>query len=90
MEQECLTIIGAVFGIAIRLALLYVYLGIIGGELFGGKSVGEMVNTLALAIQKNVTVYELISFQVGTHPKLTTAPTKPILIKAAEKALEQL
>lgn len=62
---------------------------IIGGELFGGKSIGEMVNTLALAIQKNVTVYEFISFQVGTHPKLTTAPTKPILIKAAEKALEQ-
>ena len=63
---------------------------IIGGELFGGKSVGEMVNTLALAIQKKVTVYELISFQLGTHPLLTTAPTKPILIKAAEAAILQL
>lgn len=63
---------------------------IIGGELFGGKSVGEMINILALAIQKKITVYEFISFQLGTHPKLTAAPTKPILIKAAEQALEQL
>jgi len=63
---------------------------IIGGELYGGKSVGAMVNTLALAIQKNVTVYELISFQLGTHPLLTTAPTKPILVKAAEKAITQM
>lgn len=62
---------------------------IIGGELFGSKSVGEMINTLALAIQKNVTVYELISFQLGTHPLLTTAPTKPILVKAAENAIAQ-
>ena len=63
---------------------------IIGGELFGGKSIGEMINTIALAIQKNVTVYELISFQLGTHPLLTTAPTKPILVKAAEHAIAQI
>ena len=63
---------------------------ILGGELFGGKSIGEMVNTLALAIQKNVTVYEMISFQLGTHPLLTGAPTKPLLVKAAENAIEQI
>jgi pyruvate/2-oxoglutarate dehydrogenase complex dihydrolipoamide dehydrogenase (E3) component len=63
---------------------------IIGGELFGGKSIGEMVNVLALAIQKNVTVYEFISLQLGTHPLLTAAPTKPILIKAAEHAIWQM
>lgn len=63
---------------------------IIGCELFGGKSIGEMINTVALIIQKNVTVYEVISFQLGTHPLLTTAPTKPILIKAAESAIAQL
>ncbi len=63
---------------------------IIGGEVCGGKSVGELINTLALAIQKHVTVYELISFQIGTHPLLTTAPTKPVLIKAAEDALAKI
>jgi NADPH-dependent 2,4-dienoyl-CoA reductase/sulfur reductase-like enzyme len=57
---------------------------IIGGELTGGKSAAELVNVIALAIQKQVTVYELISFQMATHPLLNTAPTKSVLIKAAE------
>lgn len=63
---------------------------IIGGELCGGKSVGELINVIALAIQKRVTVYELISFQIGTHPLLTPAPTKYVLIKAAENAISKL
>ncbi|MBN2417687.1 FAD-dependent oxidoreductase [bacterium] len=63
---------------------------IIGGEIYGGKSAGEMINTVSLAIQKSVTVYELISFQIGTHPLLTTAPTKYALIKAAENAINEI
>lgn len=63
---------------------------IIGGEISGGKAVGELINILALAIQKYVTVYELLSFQIGTHPLLTTAPTKPVLIKAAEIAIDKI
>jgi len=63
---------------------------IIGGEILGGKSVGEMINTVSLAIQKAVTVYELVSFQIGTHPLLTTAPTKYLLIKAAENAIANI
>jgi len=60
---------------------------IIGGEILGGKSVGEMINVVSMAIQKAVSVYELVSFQIGTHPLLTTAPTKYALIKAAENAM---
>ncbi|MCD6111721.1 MAG: FAD-dependent oxidoreductase [Bacteroidales bacterium] len=63
---------------------------ILGGEVWGGKSAGEMINTIGLAIQKGVTVYELMSLQVGTHPLLTTAPTKPVIIKAAEVAISKL
>ncbi len=63
---------------------------ILGGEAWGGKSVGEIINTISLAIQKGVTVYELISFQVGTHPLLTSAPTKSVLIKAAEQIVTQI
>ena len=63
---------------------------IIGGEICGGKSTGELINIIGLAIQKRVTVYELISFQIGTHPLLTTAPTKYVLIKAAENAIAQM
>ncbi|MCD4700949.1 MAG: FAD-dependent oxidoreductase [Candidatus Aegiribacteria sp.] len=64
--------------------------GIIGGEIYGGKSVGEMINIISLAIQKYVTVYELLSFQTGTHPLLTTAPTKYALVKACENAMENI
>lgn len=63
---------------------------IIGGEVWGGKSSGEIINTISLAIQKGVTVYELISFQIGSHPLLTSAPTKTILIKAAEKIINEI
>jgi NADPH-dependent 2,4-dienoyl-CoA reductase/sulfur reductase-like enzyme len=54
---------------------------IIGGELFGGKSVGEMINTVALAIQKNMTVFELISLQLGTHLLLQRPRPNPFSSK---------
>lgn len=63
---------------------------ILGGEVWGGKSAGEIINTISLAIQKSVTVYELISFQIGTHPLLTGAPTKTIIIKAAEGIIAKI
>ena len=63
---------------------------ILGGEVWGGKSSGEMINTIGLAIQKGLTIYELISFQIGTHPLLTSAPTMPVIIKAAELALHKI
>lgn len=63
---------------------------ILGGEVWGGKSAGEIINTISLAIQKEVTVFELISYQIGSHPLLTAAPTKTILIKAAEKIIDQI
>jgi len=63
---------------------------ILGGEVWGGKSAGEIINTISLAIQKGVTVFELVSFQIGSHPLLTGAPTKTILIKAAEGIISQI
>jgi pyruvate/2-oxoglutarate dehydrogenase complex dihydrolipoamide dehydrogenase (E3) component len=63
---------------------------ILGGEVWGGDSAGEMINIIGLAIQKQVTIYELISFQIGTHPLLTSAPTIPVIIKAAEIALSKI
>jgi NADPH-dependent 2,4-dienoyl-CoA reductase/sulfur reductase-like enzyme len=63
---------------------------ILGGEVWGGKSAGEIINTIGLAMQKKVTVYELISYQIGTHPLLTSAPTKPAFVKAAEMAIAKI
>ena len=63
---------------------------ILGGEVWGGDSAGEIINIIGLAIQKEITIYELISFQIGTHPLLTSAPTMPVIIKAAELALSKI
>ena len=63
---------------------------VLGAEIWGGKSSGEIINTLGLAIQKGITVYELISLQIGTHPLLTSAPTMPVIIKAAEIAISNI
>ena len=58
---------------------------ILGGEAWGGKSVGEIINTISMAIQKNITVFELVSYQIGTHPLLTSSPVTNPIIRAAEE-----
>jgi NADPH-dependent 2,4-dienoyl-CoA reductase/sulfur reductase-like enzyme len=63
---------------------------ILGGETWGGKTAGEVINLIGMAIQKGLTVYELISLQMGSHPLLTSAPTKPIIVRAAEAAIAEL
>ena len=63
---------------------------ILGGQVSGGPSVGELINMIALAIQKKVTVRELDMLQIATHPLLTSAPTVHPLINAAHQALAKL
>ncbi len=63
---------------------------ILGGQLSGGLSVGELINMIALAIQKKVTVRELDMMQIATHPLLTSAPTVHPMINAAHQALAKL
>ncbi len=63
---------------------------ILGCQMSGGISVGELINIVALAIQKEVTVSELDMMQIATHPLLTSAPTVYPLINAAQQALAKL
>ena len=57
---------------------------IIGGEVIGGLSAGELTNVIGLAIQNRMTVNSLMASQIGTHPCLTASPAAYPLIKAAE------
>jgi NADH oxidase (H2O2-forming) len=57
---------------------------IIGGEVIGGLSAGELTNVIGLAIENRMTVNSLLSSQIGTHPCLTASPAVYPLIKAAE------
>lgn len=57
---------------------------IIGGEVIGGLSTGELTNVIGLAIQNRMSVNSLLTSQIGTHPCLTASPAGYPLIKAAE------
>jgi len=57
---------------------------VLGGEVYGGKSVGELINVIGFAIQANMTVNDLLVAQIGTQPMLTASPAAYPLIKAAE------
>lgn len=62
---------------------------ILGGEVFGGASTGELTNLIGFVIQNRMTVSDLLTSQIGTHPLLTAAPTGYPLIKAAETIARQ-
>jgi len=57
---------------------------IIGGEVIGGLSAGELTNVIGLIIENRMNVNSLLSSQIGTHPCLTASPAGYPLIKAAE------
>ena len=63
---------------------------ILGGQISGGPSAGELINMVALAIQKKAGVRELDMMQIATHPLLTPAPTVHPVINAAHQALAKL
>ncbi|MCK4514312.1 MAG: hypothetical protein KAU31_03590, partial [Spirochaetaceae bacterium] len=60
---------------------------VLGGEVVGGVSTGELTNIIGLAIEMRMPVSSLFAAQIGTHPLLTGPPTAYPIIKAAESAL---
>jgi len=62
---------------------------VLGGEVFGGASTGELTNLIGFVIQNRMTVSDLLTSQIGTHPLLTAPPTGYPLIKAAEMIARQ-
>jgi NADPH-dependent 2,4-dienoyl-CoA reductase/sulfur reductase-like enzyme len=76
----------------IELKLLFIKTSgvLIGAEISGGDSVGEIINILSLAIQKGLSANELNTFQVATHPLLTASPIAYPINAAALNALEKM
>lgn len=63
---------------------------ILGGEVTGGLSVGELTNTIGIIIENRMPINSLLTAQIGTHPLLTASPAGYPLIKAAEDASSQI
>lgn len=59
---------------------------LLGGQVAGGISCGELINTIGIAIQKRFTITELETLQMATHPYLTPPPTMYPLVLAAQDA----
>jgi NADPH-dependent 2,4-dienoyl-CoA reductase/sulfur reductase-like enzyme len=60
---------------------------ILGGQVSGGSTVGEVVNVLAALIQNRTRANEIATFQYGTHPFFTPSPIVYPIANAAEAAL---
>ena len=60
---------------------------LLGGSISGGKSAGEMVNVLSACIMHRMTANDMVKFQMGTHPALTSSPIVYPIVNAACKAV---
>ena len=63
---------------------------ILGGQLIGAKSGGELINLISGCICKKMTADDIATFQMGTHPALTASPIAYQISNAAEMAVKQL
>ncbi|MBN2181155.1 MAG: FAD-dependent oxidoreductase [Sedimentisphaerales bacterium] len=63
---------------------------ILGGQVAGGISCGEIINLIGVAIQKRMSFAELETLQMATHPLLTSAPTVYPIVLAAQDASSKM
>ena len=63
---------------------------ILGGEVAGGLSTGELTNTIGVMIQNRMDINAVLTTQIGTHPLLTASPAGYPLLKAAGNAAVQI
>ena len=64
--------------------------GILGGQISGARSGGELINALSACIHHRMTADEMATFQLGTHPALTASPISYQLTNAAEMAIMKM
>jgi len=62
---------------------------LLGGQVAGGISCGELINTIGIAIQKRISLTELETLQMATQPCLTAPPTMYPLVLAAQAAAQK-
>ena len=63
---------------------------LLGGQVRGNASAGEIINIVSACIQKRMLAEDIATFQMGTHPALTASPTAYPLVNAAEIAISQM
>jgi pyruvate/2-oxoglutarate dehydrogenase complex dihydrolipoamide dehydrogenase (E3) component len=62
---------------------------LMGAQLMGGDSVGELINMLSVMILNKMTDIDISTLQIGTHPLLTASPVVYPVINAASDAIKK-
>ncbi|RLC43290.1 MAG: pyridine nucleotide-disulfide oxidoreductase [Candidatus Coatesbacteria bacterium] len=63
---------------------------VIGGQIMGARSGGELINTISTCIHEKMTADDIALFPMGTHPALTASPVMYQLTNAAEMAIKAI
>lgn len=63
---------------------------LLGGQVRGGVSGGELLNAISAAISAGMIADDVATFQMGTHPALTASPIAYQLVNAAENAVSHI
>ncbi len=62
---------------------------ILGAQIMGGDSIGEMINMLSVMILNKMTDMDIDTLQIGTHPLLTASPVVYPVITATVDAIKK-
>jgi len=60
---------------------------LLGAQVLGGDTVGELINMLSVMIQNKMTDMQIDAMQIGTHPLLTASPLSYPVITATVDAI---
>jgi len=63
---------------------------ILGGQVLGDSTAGEIINSISACVQNRMTAEQIAMFQIGTHPALTASPIAYHIVNAAEVAIGQM
>jgi NADH oxidase (H2O2-forming) len=62
---------------------------LMGAQIMGGDSVGEMINMISVMILNKLTDMDIDTLQIGTHPLLTASPIAYPIINATTDAIRK-
>lgn len=62
---------------------------ILGAQIYGGDSIGEMVNMFSVMILNKMTDMDIDNLQIGTHPLLSASPIAYPAINASVDAIKK-
>jgi len=63
---------------------------LLGGQIRGDASTGEITNAVSACVQSRMTAEQIAMFQLGTHPLITASPIAYGIVNAAEAAIGKM